>query len=115
MNRVKPLRILALPLILAAYALIYLATTKREYCDERCEKMRGVARGLLDGSRPYLSFAGPTHIDTVFAVGTRDRNASNWNLLTDTVCQYLQAVGLPRMRVVVIDRTGDTLTRRQCP
>ncbi len=112
----RPSSFLLLPAILLAYALMYVATTKPMPCNDACVKTGEVAQRLMDGSRPYVAFAGQCYPDSFFCVGVRDSTASNWVRFSDTVCQYLQAVSLPGMTVVVTDnRNQDTLIKRRCP
>src|SRR5690349_10059075 len=112
-NRIKHL---LLPLILIAYASMYIATTKKESfrCNEICMKFSQIDTMVLF-RRPFITSASQCH-DTAFCVLVYDTIPRNWNLLADTACMYMNSLSLFNYRVIIRSNVnGDTLVNKRCP
>lgn len=108
----KPIRFV-FPAILIFYALLYIATTRVERCDDQCQKYYGVDT-MLRKNRPYVYDAFKC-ADTVFCLYVNDSIARNWPGLADTACSYLRSVSLPPVRIIVASaNTNDTLVSQRC-
>lgn len=115
--KTKYFKLFLFPLILCAYAFMYIATTKKDpliRCDEICQKFHTVDT-MIFNSRPYVTSVVQCR-DTMLCIGVLDSIPRNWLLLADTACMYMNSVSLLNYWVIIQShRTGDILVNRKCP
>ena len=104
---------LALSAVLFFYAFTYLAT-KKDYCDDFCDKMRKVETELK--KRSYVYDAYIVSDSSVF-VRVQDTTGHNFEELAGTTCSLVKGFGLPHRHVAVITLMMpiDTLAYTKCP
>ena len=112
-------KLFILPLILIAYAFLYLATSKDIPCLADCEKIEKLNIALRQNRESYVHYANRCfrQSDTL-CIYVKDTLGINWNLFADTVCLLATQKDLLRQKIFIL-KTGryppDTLARKVCP
>jgi hypothetical protein len=117
----KKIRFVILPLILAVYTLLFMATKREFPCDDDCQKVRSVEDALRTNRETYIYSASRctnNRISDTLCVLVRDTSGINWNLLADTACIIATQKGLLNQQVFIL-KLGtspfDTVARKRCP
>ena len=117
----KTKKIWFLPLILAFYAILYIATQYEKYCDPECEAM-GEFNTSITNNRNYVEFASRCIYNKgrdSICILVRDTTGVDWNRFADTSCMIANQVGLSQQTVIIIrfNTTGarDTVAVKVCP
>jgi hypothetical protein len=108
-------------LILAAYSLLYIATSYQVPCEGDCEKVSQVSERIRNNRQSYVYSAnrcGSPYIPSdSICVYVKDTIGVDWNLLADSTCYFATQAGLPQQKVFIMKAglPNDTLVIRQCP